>query len=207
MITGEAIGTVPPERPRGHRDPRHRHLYRDHLGDQLPVLVGPRGSFDQWSETTHANHSKPTSPQRHRTGGPPVTTTTSCPSPCPARGPTTTAITWRLTNMSADPREHGADPPTSSASPTRKSSTRPGRSRCRDSRQYPHRPAVQARRRRGADGANPSRLPSGPQRQHRPPGSARHRAELIDGQRIAIAFAGDPTPPIRVSGLQTTNMS
>jgi hypothetical protein len=119
MIIREAIGIAPPERPRARRDPRHRHLYRDHLDDQLPILVGPR-PLRPVSETTHANHTKPTPPPRQRTGGTSVTTTTSCPSPCPARGPMTTAITRRLINMSADPASTEPTPPASSAPPTTK---------------------------------------------------------------------------------------
>lgn len=120
MIIREAIGIAPPEPPRA--PPR----------STAPPLVprpprrsaahprGPARPLRPVSETTHANHAKPTSPPRQRTGGTSVTTTTSCPSPCPARGPTTTAITRRLTNMSADPASTEPTPPASSASPTTK---------------------------------------------------------------------------------------
>jgi hypothetical protein len=94
---------------------------RDHLDDQLPILVGSRGPSTSGAIPSTANHTKPTSPRARGLVGPrrrprPV------PVAVPGRGEGTDdhGDPWRLTHP--HPRRHQPRDP----------STRPGRSRRRD---------------------------------------------------------------------------
>ena len=68
--------------------------YRDHLDHQLPILMGPADRSTSAAKPPTASRTKPKSCPPPTTGGTSATTSSFCPSPCPA------AV---MTSSSADP--------------------------------------------------------------------------------------------------------